>query len=164
MSNWGYVTTKKTMNHKRIESIFDRLNISHFNGLLAYNGSVGDDSSCSYYWDLSIDGTHVRGCWLKTSRTWIISHGGNNFMWWVDLLITHTIAMEFNGVITDDADDEKTNPEPEKYNTYESCLNIFTDHVKDPTIKLWLKQQDQEVFAPNEFKIDLGPPIIISEV
>jgi len=162
MANYLKVVGKKKMSREAIEQVFAQLNETHFKGLLTYPCHVSEPHDPKtygpYVWQLHIGKQWMRVCWLTPRNRWRLSHGGGggHFTWWVETLITHTIAKEFDGFIRDDADGEREEPAPEKYTTYSMYMDVLLAGAS-PDTRTNLKMLDQELCdPPKEFRIDFG--------
>lgn len=162
------------MSPEKISQMLDELNDSHFRGVLGYEYSEHPKEDTSvwgpYIWMLRYDGPKygwfqpgqvLRPTWLNTRRSWEIRHsgGGGNFVWWIDSVVTNEVAVRFDGTISDEGVGNKWKGEPGKYKNFQEFQEMMTRHVKDETTKRWLYQQEQELFVPEAFHIDLGEKI-----
>ncbi len=165
MANHGYVKTRKVMRPEKISEILDNINKTHFNGNLKIDYHQSDDPSAwgPHTWLLAYVSNGQewasRVCWLNTGRSFEMRHGGGtSFAWWMDTLITHSIAHEYDGTITDDGDDSKEKGNPAKYDTFLKYVDIilcgYDQSFKDDK-EGFKRQFDWHLRdTPPEFKID----------
>jgi hypothetical protein len=119
MSNHGYVTTKKHMTTDDINELFEDLNNTIFKGSLVVE-QAGD---C---WEIKTNHKHSWGsrqCWLKSKRKFEIRHNASDeFIGWMDVVITNELACKFNGSISDDGVCQKWKGEHGKYPTFKDWV------------------------------------------
>jgi len=161
MANHGYVKTRKMMSVEKINQLLDELNQANFKGNLKIEYHKGDEHSWGpHVWMLEYPcedkksnwGTRV--CWLNTARSFEMRHGGGgDFIWWIDSLILDTLAVKFNGRISDDGVSGSWPGEPEKLQTYEDYIERRFDHCKNPEMRKLCIDMALEL-TPPEFRFE----------
>lgn len=134
MANFGYVKSRKKIDPVRLNTMLEQLNQARFHGNLVIDYSGDDNPS----WNIRYVSSHdhkeyaSRYCWLGTSRTFSMRHGGGGtFAWWVDQTIINEVALLFNGTITDDAEGPKRRYQGEQdyYPVYRDFFNMMNNHL-----------------------------------
>ena len=147
------------MTPKAISQLLDELNKTHFKGGFKIEYHKGDKNSWGpHVWMLKYPSKEnnvdwgSRICWLNTSRSFEMRHGGgSDFIWWVDSLILANIAVYFNGRISDDALEGTWSGKPDEINTFTKYMQRRVNHIKNQN---WLLQLTLEV-TPPEFHDEL---------
>lgn len=120
MSNHGYVKTEKSMSQEKVTKLLNDLNETHFKGNLKIElcEPPNIDEDKLVFWELTYVGNDgkqygMRQCWLNTQKSFEIRYCGpaGDFIWWVGSVITNEIAVQFNGIITDDGFNEEVKGE-----------------------------------------------------
>lgn len=118
MANHAKVLTKKKMTPEKITEILNGLNLFLFKDLLKIEYTDCTDKPGSWgkhVWYITVKGGEheyqgqtyhrygERECWLNSSRSFEMRHGGGGeFIWWVDGAILNEIALKFDGRHYDD--------------------------------------------------------------
>lgn len=163
MANHGYVKTRKVMTVEAINQLLDELNKNHFKNGLKIEYHKGDEHSWGpHVWMLTYPSKDHDGdwgsrvCWLNTSRSFEMRHGGgSDFIWWIDSLILATLADRFNGKVSDDGVGGSWPGEAQNIDTFKKYNDRRLAHVKDPKIKKFILQSTLEI-TPPEFRGELN--------
>ena len=114
MANHGFVKTRKHMTPEKITLLLETINQAHFKGNLKieYYHATGKDLKSAWgphTWVITyispIDHQEYAGrvCWLNTRRSFEMRHGGgSDFAWWFDQMVINEVALQFEGMISDD--------------------------------------------------------------
>ena len=150
MANIGYVTSRRTLRPEKIGEILNRLNQTQFKGVLKIEASA--DDSWAVHCPLGSDDWTQRQCWLDTRRKFKISHGGRGgaFVWWVDFSISNAVALEYDGMITDDGIPDRMTPSKDYFPTFSAFLREHYSHVK-PDVLRFLVESELSM-TPPEFQ------------
>lgn len=159
MANHGFVKTRKKLTVENISQLLDELNKTHFKSGFKIEYHKGDEHSWGpHVWMLKYpskdhDGDWgTRVCWLNTSRSFEMRHGGGgDFIWWADTLILDTIAVRFDGKVNDEGCEGKWPGTPDKISTFAKYMQRRWDHVKNPDTKKFLLESTLEL-TPPEFR------------
>jgi hypothetical protein len=149
MANHAHVMTKGNMTADKVTKLLNQLNVRRFNGnlIIEYSNNVGNkDAWGPHSWYLSykspIDNQEYgsRICWLNTRRHFEIRHGGGeDFIWWIDSVITNEIASVFEGRTWDDAFGEEEMIEPQKdYPNFSEYIGEKITGGSEDKIKGWI--------------------------
>jgi hypothetical protein len=93
-----------------------------------------------------------RVCWLKTSRTFEMRHGGGgNFAWWIDNAITNEIAVQYGGKLTDDGCEGTLDAGPGRFDDLHTFLAGMTTHMSEATAREYLAEMNT-LLVPPEFR------------
>lgn len=157
MANHAYVKTKKKMTSNSVDKVIRDLNDRLFKSILKIERNE-DFWNVSYIADLRwLD----RTCWLTTSRTFEIRHGGGSkFEWWWDCALQNEIAVFFDGTMSDDGIEEKWKGVPGKYDNFQNYVDLYYEHIKEksPLEYRFIVQNELE-FVPKEFRFDIGKKV-----
>jgi hypothetical protein len=177
MANHAYVKTKKVMKPQAVTELIERLNSTIFKNCLTvkYKQSPKSDKSAwgEHCWIITVkgdsnDGIGSRVCWLNTSRSFEMRHGGGSqFMWWVDSAICNEIAVQFKGTWTDDGVGGKMEVAAGQFNRWRKYLKSYavacqmrerstsvSFDAKAANVKMWAQMQMEGFSAgPPEFEL-----------
>lgn len=161
MANHGYVKTRKPMTVEAVHSLVVNLIDSHFKDHVR----LVRENNCFvlYYsgpeFDYIKQDNLIRIFWLESPTEFEMRHGGGgNWHWWIDSVILNEIAVEFDGIITDDGIDGSIEHEPNKWPEFKDYNQDMAKHVQGELKKTFVMQMGQEL-APEAFRADLGPKI-----
>jgi hypothetical protein len=133
MANYAKIKTKLKMQPNNITKLLNDLNTTIFKNTLTIT-YTGSDKPYYHEWFIqqNNDITQYRICWLNNSTSFEIKHGGGkNFIWWVDFAICNEIAVKFNGIWTDEADNDKRKGIPHKYDNFQEHTERMFDYMKE---------------------------------
>ena len=167
MSNHGYVKSRKFMRPEEISKIIEEINQTRFKGNLVveYHKHTPEEPGWGEHtWIISYISSEDKNeyirkvCWLETSRTFEMRHGGGgDFAWWLDRVIVNEVALFYDGVITDDGDGSKDKGKPNYYLTFLEFEEMMLRHIKEEHIRKYMLVKNFEWFCPPELKVDFGP-------
>jgi hypothetical protein len=165
MANNGYCKTKKKMTPELVTEVIENLIKTTFKDSVSLEKQEGGWGE--YTWFISVKDSGSSNCqifWLKNNKTFEIRHsGGTDFLRWIDWMVTNVIAVAFDGIISDDADNDKSKGEPEKYPTFEQYLKdirFYNETKGAEEIIARCRLQDIVERTPKEHRFDTGKKII----
>lgn len=130
MANHGFVTSRKWFREGEIEEHLHDINQKRFKGLLKI--SKEEDAS----WTIEIGKLAYFSMWIENRNKLEFRHPYNFWMEWVMVVIQNILAHHYNGWISDEGlGEERWRGDPTKFQTYESFVDVFTEHVEDPVAK-----------------------------
>lgn len=101
MANYGYVTTRKTLNINTLFEAVSKIIYDRFRDSIKV-------SLCNKTISVDIYREIDRTLRLESKHKIAIRHnGGDDFVWWVDCVVTNDLALMFNGKISDDGIGDK---------------------------------------------------------
>ncbi len=160
MANHGYVKTKKPVLAASISQLLLDLNIKLFRGVLKITYSETDTTggpNDKHTWLLLYRTRNIdwvrRVCWLQSPTQFEMRHGGGSRLaWWMDTAILNEVAVQFNGIISDDGHSDKSQGEPNKYNEFADYMDLMLQHVTDPALRAEILKYEQ-MHIPEEWHI-----------
>lgn len=131
MSNHGWVKSKQKLDPNQIDKDLAELNERYFHNQINIQPDIRR-------WTLTCPNLPVHPhdyimLWFNTKNMKSIEfrHPHSEFMYWVSCVIRHALAAKYNGVITDESDNEKEHPDLEKYDTLEKWVEMRYSHHHD---------------------------------
>lgn len=118
MANHGFVTTKRTIDSNRITTILNDLSVNKFNNLVTVKY---DDN----YWQIipiSVKYGSAISIWKTSRRKLEARHAPGDFMRWVFAVALNEIALEYDGIISDEGISDRWKGEANLYPTFLSYV------------------------------------------
>ena len=124
MANHGYVKTKKPMTYKTVSEVLKHIREERLNNTVLITDY--DDSEPT--WEITgIDIKVPLIMWLANEYRFEIRHAPSSFAWYIDSLIINAIAVEFDGIISDDGIDDEWKGDLNRFKTYKEWMNASHD-------------------------------------
>jgi hypothetical protein len=140
MANHGYITSKKFFKKDKIYSDLCEINKRRFNNLLHVDDLEEDTGENQGDWRIFYKNKEQQidtdfHIWLISSSKLEHPHCWDNWGRYLEIVFAHEIAYKYNGMLSDDCCADKWKPEPLKYSSYQSYIDLNCGHVKERNIK-----------------------------
>lgn len=153
MANHGFVSSKKHFKKEQVLLDLQEINERRFKGLLKIeDGAYGNKGAwfVSYQdkgWNYPV-GFHI---WIRSARMLEHRHT-RSWGYYIELVFAEEMGAKYNGIMSDEGISEKWKPEPGKYSSYSTWLDILYEHAKTDVPDLY-----KRVFKS---ELNLAPEIL----
>lgn len=143
MSNHGFVKTRKPITAEKFEELIKDLDNRVFKGHLSPSRYPDGSGWLIAYRSQGKEWTY-RLFWLATSRTLETRHShGDMISWWMCAVIQNEVALQFNGIISDEGIDDKWGGEKGKFDTFQKYKKLQWAHLNRKKFKELEQMHDQ---------------------
>lgn len=154
MSNHGYLTSKRNFHKDQVLKDLQEINDRRFKGMLNI-----EDSDCgskgSWFIGYQDEGwEHPEGfnIWICSPKKLEHRHS-RAWSYYLEIAFANELGIKYNAIISDDGVDETWKPDPEKYKTFKSWLEIRFGRLKSAKPDSYKILFDLEMeFCPKGFE------------
>ena len=123
MANHGYITAKNNLSKEQVLLDLQEINQRRFNGLLKIATSINGKNWLIYFGEEKDKYINGIDFWLSSEK--VIEHRHEiYFLYYVEIVFAAELGKKYDAILSDDGLDETWEPNPKKYPTYKSWLEI----------------------------------------